>query len=204
MNEVGSVKALKHAQIIDAAVAEFREKGFVAASMDRISARAEVSKRTVYKYFESKEKLFVSIVEALSDRFTNALTQSYVPGRDIREQLTELAWAEGRLLISEDVMAMSRMIIGETLRNPELAEAAQGKIDSKSVFEDMLRDAGRDGALNVSSPEEAAGEFIALLKAKAFWPVIFGGPILDEQEMARLVDGTVEMMMCRYGTSANA
>ena len=175
--------------------------GYSSASMDRISARAEVSKRTLYKYFKSKENLFRSIVQVLSDRFADALDVKYQPDRDIREQLLDLAWAEGRLLISPDVMAMARMIISETLRNPELAEAAQGKIDSKPVFVAMLSDADNDGQLKVGDAEVAASEFIGLLKAKSFWPVIFGAPIVSETEMARIVESTVEMMMCRYGTN---
>ncbi|MEX0316741.1 MAG: TetR/AcrR family transcriptional regulator [Ruegeria sp.] len=200
MYECSGPNASKYAQIIDAAVEEFQEKGFSAASMDRVSARAEVSKRTVYKYFESKEKLFRSIVSVLAERFADMRHIRYEPDRDIREQLIELGWAEGRLLISPEVMAMARMIISETLRNPDLAEAAQGKIDKTGAFIDMLRAASEDGQLNVPDPEEAAQEFIALLKAKAFWPYIFGSALVSEEQMQKIVESSVEMMMCRYGT----
>ena len=178
---------------------EFQEKGFSAASMDRVSARAGVSKRTVYKYFESKEKLFRSIVGVLSERFTDMLDIRYDPNRAIRGQLVDLAWAEGRLLISRDVMAMARMIISEILRNPELAEAAQGKMDKTAAFAEMLRAATVHGQLNVADPEEAAVEFVGLIKAKAFWPVIFGADLVTEDQMARVVDDSVDMIMCRYG-----
>jgi TetR/AcrR family transcriptional regulator of autoinduction and epiphytic fitness len=43
----------KRGQILDAAVAEFQERGFAGASMDRIAERANVSKRTVYNHFDS-------------------------------------------------------------------------------------------------------------------------------------------------------
>ena len=46
----------KRSQILKAAELEFQEHGFQTTSMDRISARAGASKRTVYKHFESKEK----------------------------------------------------------------------------------------------------------------------------------------------------
>ena len=39
----------KREAIIQAAIAEFRDNGFKVTSMDRIAARAEVSKRTVYR-----------------------------------------------------------------------------------------------------------------------------------------------------------
>ncbi len=199
MTECSAPNASKYAQIIEAAVAEFQEKGFAAASMDRISAQAEVSKRTLYKYFESKENLFRSIVIELSNRFADVFECRYEKGRDIREQLTELAWAEGRILMKPDVMAMARMIISETLRNPELAAAAQGKLDKTPIFVDMLRDAADDGQLRIDDPNQAGSEFIGLIKSRAFWPLLFTGSVLSEAEMTETIDSSVEMMISRYG-----
>jgi TetR/AcrR family transcriptional regulator of autoinduction and epiphytic fitness len=199
MTEDDTPISQKRGQIIEAAVAEFQEKGFAAASMDRISARAEVSKRTVYKHFESKENLFRSIVGVMSDRIADSLNIQYRSGVSIRQQLTNLAWAEGRLLTSPDVMSMARMIISETLRSPELAAQTQGKIDSTSSIVAMVRAAAEDGQLEVSDPEDVAQEFLALIKAKAFWPVIFGAEIVSQDEMARIVESSVEMILSRYG-----
>jgi len=202
MNECSAPNASKHAQIIEAAVAEFQEKGFAAASMDRISTRAEVSKRTLYKYFESKENLFRSIVIELSNRFADVLECRYEKGRGIRAQLTDLAWAEGRNLMSPDVMAMARMVISETLRNPELAAEAQGKLDKTPTFINMLRDAAEDGQLRVDDPERAGQEFIGLIKSRAFWPMIFSGSVLGEAEMTDVLENSVEMMLRRYGVDS--
>ena len=192
------ITASKREQIIEAAVSEFQQKGFAAASKDRISATAEVSKRTVYKHFESKENLFRSIVAILSERISDSLNIRYQTGVPIREQLTALAWAEGRLLISPDVMSMARMIVSETLRNPELAAETQGKIDSTSSITDMMRAASEDGQLNIADPEDAAQEFLALIKAKAFWPVLFGADIVTEAQMAEIVESCVSMILSRY------
>ncbi|MCF5632840.1 TetR family transcriptional regulator, partial [Pseudomonas syringae] len=46
----------KREAIVLAAIAEFGDRGFEITSMDRIAARAEVSKRTVYNHFPSKEE----------------------------------------------------------------------------------------------------------------------------------------------------
>ncbi|WP_170343855.1 TetR/AcrR family transcriptional regulator [Ruegeria atlantica] len=199
MNECSAHNASKRAQIIEAAVAEFQEKGFAAASMDRISARAEVSKRTLYKYFESKENLFRSIVVELSSRFAEVLEIRYEKGRDIRTQLTELAWAEGRILMRPDVIAMARMVISETLRNPTLAAEAQGKLDKTATFIAMLKDAAEDGQLRIDDPERAGREFIGLIKARAFWPLLFTGGALREAEMTETIESSVQMVMSRYG-----
>jgi AcrR family transcriptional regulator len=49
--------------IIDVATAEFAEKGLSGARIDRIAARTKTSKRGIYYYFGSKEKLYISVLE---------------------------------------------------------------------------------------------------------------------------------------------
>jgi len=41
----------------------FLEMGFERASMDVVAARAETSKRSLYAHFESKEKLFLAVID---------------------------------------------------------------------------------------------------------------------------------------------
>lgn len=76
-------------QSIDAAVAAFLTKGFAAASMDRITSTADVSKRTVNRHFQSKEDLSRPIVETLSESTSEGLTiginrATQKPGRPVR------------------------------------------------------------------------------------------------------------------------
>ena len=49
--------------ILGAALAEFAEHGLGGARMDRIAERACVNKRLIYYYFESKESLFLAVLE---------------------------------------------------------------------------------------------------------------------------------------------
>lgn len=199
MAEITETSGDKHEQIFQAAADEFREKGFHDASMDRISARAGASKRTVYKHFESKENLFQELIRRHWSQFAATLDVTYEKDRNIRDQLMELGQAEGKLLTSPEVMATTRLIMSELLRNPELAEENQEKTDYKASFETMLRDATADGQLRVGDPRMAAEEFIGLIKSKAFWPVVFGAPVVTPEEMADIVESSVEMIMARYG-----
>jgi AcrR family transcriptional regulator len=50
-------------EILDAALAVFTEKGFEAARVDDIAARAGVSKGAVYLYFDSKDALLRGLIE---------------------------------------------------------------------------------------------------------------------------------------------
>ncbi len=200
MNRLGSICSQKHRQIIDAAVVEFQEKGFTGASMDRVSARADVSKRTVYKYFSSKENLFSEIVEIFSQYFAEMAEIQYDPERPIRDQLIDLGWAEGEILMSPEIMSMARMLISETLRNPALAHEAQGKIDKTKAFNTLMRGAAATGQLSLSDPDAAASEFLSLIKGKAFWPVMLGADLVSRDEMEGIIEKSVDMIMARYSS----
>jgi AcrR family transcriptional regulator len=53
----------KRKQIIEAAFKLFKENGFYATGVDLIMRTAKVSKRTLYKYFPSKNNLIVAVLE---------------------------------------------------------------------------------------------------------------------------------------------
>ena len=55
-------KQARPAEILDAALKVFAQKGFAAARMDDIAKAAGVTKGTIYLYFENKEEVFKSLV----------------------------------------------------------------------------------------------------------------------------------------------
>ena len=56
----GVPRADREQQILDAAVAEFGERGYAHASMAAIAQRAGISKPLVYEYFGSKDGLYLA------------------------------------------------------------------------------------------------------------------------------------------------
>lgn len=50
-------------RILDAALAEFAEKGLAGARVDEIALRAGANKRMLYAYFGSKEELWLTVLE---------------------------------------------------------------------------------------------------------------------------------------------
>lgn len=64
-------KEARPGELLDAALALFVEKGFAATRVERVAARAGVSKGTLFLYFPSKEELFKAVVrETIAGRFT--------------------------------------------------------------------------------------------------------------------------------------
>lgn len=188
----------KRRQILDAAVAEFQEKGFAGASMDRIAARAKVSKRTVYNHFAGKEALFHAILELMAETVAPVFDIAFDPARPIEPQLVELGWAEGKLLTSPAFMRIARMVVGETMRDPVLAAEWNAKMEKCGTFRTFIAAAAEAGALRVQDPQAAGEQFLGLIKARGFWPMIFSGEPLPESEMDRIVRDSVAMFLKSY------
>ncbi|WP_310621233.1 TetR/AcrR family transcriptional regulator [Flexibacterium corallicola] len=188
----------KNIQILEAANAEFLECGFVGASMDRISQRANVSKRTVYKHFQSKKNLFNAIISKLACHMDQALDIEIDSSLPIEEQLMVLGRAEASFFSSSQVISMSRMVMAETVRTPDLASSIYEKLDATIPMARYMRRFKEEGLLAVESEEDAAMEFIGLLKAKAFWPVVLRMKTVSESELEDVISSAVKMMMCRY------
>ncbi len=190
----------KRKQIIDAAIAEFQKRGFEGANMDRIAACAEVSKRTVYNHFESKEALFRSIADRARDQVLAAIQVSYEPDKPLRSQLLELGRAEGRLLRSEDFMDMMRMGTSELLRDPDLARRLNLPSVHEGIFGSFFRAATESGALSTDDPDRVAKQFLGMIKTQAFWPAIFSGALVSAKEVDRIVEASVDTIVSAYGT----
>ena len=69
-------------KILDAAIAEFGEKGFSDSSIVSITSRAQVALGTFYTYFDSKEALFAALVEDMSMQVRTAVAPALSEGAD--------------------------------------------------------------------------------------------------------------------------
>lgn len=116
-------KEAKYQALIDAALAVFSRVGFAAAKMDQVAKEADVSKGTVYLYFESKEQLFEDMVKAkmtpMLDAFEATVARSDVSATDrlvahLRHFYTKV--------LNSDRRQITRLIIAEGPNFPHLAE----------------------------------------------------------------------------------
>src|SRR3954454_18714542 len=125
-------------EIVRAALDVFVEKGFAAARMDEIAKRAGVTKGTVYLYFPSKEDLFRAVVEDLmapniqtGERMVADHTGSSA------ELLRELVVGWWRLVGSNNVACLSKLMTGESSNFPHLAQYFVEKVvvRGRRIFE---------------------------------------------------------------------
>ncbi len=106
-------------QILEAATQIFVESGFDGASVDEIAARSGVSKPTVYSYFDSKEKLFVAILNGVCDRFADLIFEPGTDTEDLDVILLRIADRYTRTVLQPGIVALHRLFVAEAARFPE-------------------------------------------------------------------------------------
>lgn len=84
-------------EIVDAAMRLFSEKGFHNVSMQEIAAEAEFATGTVYSFFDSKEALYLEIMNEVADNVLSVV-QPFLDGQaDEREKLAGFIRASVRV-----------------------------------------------------------------------------------------------------------
>ncbi|MPW16760.1 TetR family transcriptional regulator [Paraburkholderia sp. CNPSo 3157] len=196
----------KRAAVIEAAIDEFRASGFEATSMDRIAARASVSKRTVYNHFPSKEALFAAILQQLWDASAAGESPGYRADAPLRPQLLELLAQKIRLLSDEAFMSLARVAIAAGIHSPERARDMVARIGEREEgLTVWIRAAAADGRLATHDPAFAAQQLQSLVKGFAFWPqVTMGQPPLTAAEQKAIAETSADMFLARYATAATA
>lgn len=190
----------KRAAIVEAAVLELRDKGFQAMSMDALAARAEVSKRTVYNHFASKDLLFQEIAKLIFAQSNEVTAIRYQADQSIASQLTDYGRNELELLKSPRFRDLCRVMIAECIHSPQLAAEAMLKFaEQEQTLDQWIADAVADGKLKPVDANYAATQFHGLIKAQAFWPqLLMGQPFPDDTVCEQIISDAVMMFFNHY------
>lgn len=124
-------------RILDAALAVFADRGYAAASTAQLAAAAGASKETLYAYFGDKAGL-------LSQALTSLVTAPDAPIRapqlppdmsthQFAQALEELALALIGDLMQPRYLALARIVIAETPRDPELADVFRDAVPARAL-----------------------------------------------------------------------
>jgi len=190
----------KRVAIVDAAIAEFREHGFDATSMDKIAATAAVSKRTVYNHFPSKDELFSEILQRMWESSVAQPAVPYVTGQPLRPQVLALVEQKMVLLCDAAFIDLARVVFGETIHSPERAQAMVARLNEKETGLNIwIRAAQQDGRIKAGETLEVAHLLMSPLKTFAFWPQItLGQPTLDADAQANVIESAIDLFLAGY------
>jgi len=145
-------------RLMEAARSEFSDKGIDNATTRGIAERAGCNEVTLFRLFESKQKLLAAVVQETSDEF-RALCESpgEMSGR-LREDLERYARVYDESL--QRCEGMARALIGEGKRRPNLAKELIGDVLApfhRSIA-DYLKSQMKSGAVRMDLNAPAFAE----------------------------------------------
>jgi TetR/AcrR family transcriptional regulator, mexJK operon transcriptional repressor len=150
--------------MLDAAATAFLRNGYAGTSMDEIAALAGVSKQTVYKHFDSKERLFFEIVTSTVNEASDPVYNDVLGLEDSGDVEADLRGLAQRLLgrvMQPRILQLRRLVIGEAGRFPELGRAfyEQGPGRTIAALATVFERLAARGVLQLDDPSLAAAHF---------------------------------------------
>ncbi|MDD1780923.1 TetR/AcrR family transcriptional regulator [Enterovibrio sp. ZSDZ35] len=189
----------KRLAIVTAAKAEFIQHGFIAANMDRVCASAEVSKRTLYRHFESKEVLFEAVLTIIQSTIDEGEHYSYNAKLSIEVQLSEIIRKEAETLYGTYGIPFTRTIVLEFLRQPEMAQQIISKIYINRSLTQWFAEAQREGKLKDMKVELLSHTYSSLYNGMFVWPQIFDmQPIPTGKEFEEKIQHIVTVFLAAF------
>jgi len=102
-----------HAALLDAAIELFQGKGIRGTTIEEICEHADVSPRTFFNHFETREHLYAAIAGQRAAEFATLLEAQCADPRPLEQRLPEFFTAVGRGIA---MMPAYRELLGEMLR----------------------------------------------------------------------------------------
>jgi TetR/AcrR family transcriptional regulator, repressor for uid operon len=128
------------ARIIQSAIECFSKNGFDRTRMDEISLLAELSKGTLYNYFDNKEDLFNAICEDSLDLLKIQLDQLFTNSRNDLISNAELFYENFQKIQKEGSAKVFFEALSESTRNSKLQKILfKHRLKIYKVVEDYLQ-----------------------------------------------------------------
>ena len=152
------------AELLDAAAEVFARRGYHAATVDEIAARAGLSKGSVYWTFASKEELFLALLDERVDRPIRAVMD--ISGSAPREQITAPAVDAALAQLVREQPEFIQLLVEywtAAVRDPRLrARYVERQHALRDTLAGVLRARQPPDVPFVVAPEALATGFIAL------------------------------------------
>lgn len=190
-------------RILDAAGKIFFEQGFSAASIDSVIDLIGGSKRTLYAEFGNKEGLFKALVNRCADNAVGELSGHFPDGHDIRETMIRFGKRLLETFQTEDLMGISRTMLLEGERFPELARSVyeNGAARASKSLAEALRKAKSSGDIVNVDFVTVANHFVGMMRGNEYLRILLGlRGKLTGREADAFVKSAVDL--CLYGIVA--
>ncbi|MCM8734340.1 TetR/AcrR family transcriptional regulator [Azospirillum sp. A1-3] len=171
-------KEARPQEIVAAAMDVFAERGFAAARLEEVAARAGVSKGTLYLYFPSKDELFKAVIRAaILPNLQQAEALVAAAGGACFPVLERLLRMVARLIATTRMAVIPRLVIAEAGNFPELAAFYHREVIRRGfgVLAALLRRGIDSGEFRPVEVDPTVRLIVAPLLMSAVWRTSFDG-----------------------------
>lgn len=193
------------AELLDIATEVFIQHGFEGASTNEIARRANCSKTTLYSRFPTKEKLFLAVLERRMEFVFSRYATAFRMDAPIETTLKEYGARLLHLVMSEDQLALVRVVSMESQRFPELGERFYQLGPGRGVLylAAYLAEQVERGHLLKEDPTTMAQHLISLITGGQIRWAVLGlfRRSLSSKEKQLHIDAVVHVFLRAYATS---
>lgn len=180
----------------------FLETGFERASMDTLAARAATSKRTLYAHFESKDKLFLAVVDLVRKLYLDRLRTPAEYSEDDAEAVVLYCGRFLQMLLWEPTVRMCRLGIAEAERLPE-ASARYHEAIFDSAHRRLADHLGLRYGLPPADCARIAHELVGRTLHPRFLRALFGTEeLLERRPETEAIAADVDLVPIRAAVAA--
>jgi AcrR family transcriptional regulator len=174
-----------HRDIVRAFKELLVKDGFDKVRMEHIAARASVSKATIYRHWASKQELALELLMEL------ATPHLAVPDvGDTRTELLATVMGTMRSLKETDYGPVTRELLSEIARNPELGDPFRATV-VQARRDEIARVIARGVRRGDLRPDVEPGVATEMLIGPVYWRLLFGGE-LDADFAEHIVDEVLQ------------
>ena len=164
-------KDARPAEIVEAALALFAERGFAATKLEDVAARAGIGKGTLYLYFSNKEELFRAVVrQGLLPNLEAAEAMVAAHRGSASDILRQIA-SQFLRLIDSDLTAIPKLVITEAGNFAAIAEFYAEEVVKRGIrlIAGVIGRGVESGEFRRIDPQSAVPLFVAPFLMMALW-----------------------------------
>jgi len=155
----------KRERILEAGLALFANEPYQAVTMDRVAEAAGVAKGTLYLYFQSKEDLYLGILNDGMERMAREYQAAVDPNADVTARL------KGAIRLSIEFYDQRRDLLRLMMtEEPRMAEARnrlreEWRDRGVRFFSSLLEEGIRSGAFHIEDPRLATYSIMGSIRS---------------------------------------
>ncbi|MDE2405191.1 MAG: TetR/AcrR family transcriptional regulator [Sphingomonadales bacterium] len=156
----------RHAELLEAALDHFLEKGFELATVEAIAASVNMTKRTVYARYPEKVALFrAAVAQAIARLAVSEARMRAAVADDLEQTLVNIARLRVDPLTTPAGLKLQRIIQTESYRFPDVFTLSyeHGALPVIRFLGALLAAETAAGRLAIAEPDLAANVFISMV-----------------------------------------